>query len=381
MPLNKQISTKGKLLLPVLLVNVIFNSWGALPLKKTATAAVLPEAHQPIQQLPNNVINAEIDIFSGLSSEFSSGRSTPQEIARVSALWESKEIRGIYMSRYQITNRADEATIRGRVRYYKQQGINTIIHGVWGNGCTMYPSAVMSKAFGTRSCPNEFQDQWLDWLLDEAHIQGMQVHAYFEKGIKLDRNSPIFDHAVTNNWFVPGVDRTYAGIDHYVLDVQNPAVSGFFEKILTEFVTKYPTVDAVQWDDYLGYHSDVAGGVDRTASLTSFVQRMRTGMKQANSDVSFDVCHHNPYWGARYFAADWANWGADRAFIQAYNDANFNDEVSYVENYDGIAISDTQLHRMGQILDNPNIKSVLIFPMSGDPEAAARRVNATVRGR
>ncbi|MEO0770030.1 MAG: family 10 glycosylhydrolase, partial [Cyanobacteria bacterium J06649_4] len=274
MPLKKQITLRGSFLLPALLANVVLNSLGVSIGKESAIAST----GSALFALPNNVVNAaevlfdraahlenetiessvdaDLDIFSGLP--------TTQEIAQVSALWESKEVRGIYMSRYQITNRASEQTIRDRVRYYKSQGINTIIHGVWGNGCTMYRSAVMSKTFGTSSCPNEFQDQWLDWLIDEAHAQGMQVHAYFEKGIKLDRNSPIYNHARTNGWFVQGVDRTYAEIDHYVLDVDNPAVSSFFEKILAEFVSQYPTVDAVQWDDYLGYHSALPGSSSRT---------------------------------------------------------------------------------------------------------------------
>ena len=96
--------------------------------------------------------------------------------------WEQKAFRGIYISRYQITNNASEQMIRDRVRHYRAQGINTIIHGVAGNGCTMYKSEVMQQTFGYDSCPNLFQDPWLDWLIDEAHKQGMQVHAYFEKG-------------------------------------------------------------------------------------------------------------------------------------------------------------------------------------------------------
>ena len=47
-----------------------------------------------------------------------------------------------------------------------------------------------------------------------------------------------------------------------------------FKKMLAEFVTKYPQIDAVQWDDYLGYHAELPGKVDRTASLTKFVQQM-----------------------------------------------------------------------------------------------------------
>jgi len=375
MPLRNKVSLRGSLLLPVLLVNVIFNSWGGPQLERKATAAVISASEQDaLDSADADAINAEIDIFSGLFSEFSS----PQDIARASALWESKEVRGIYMSRYQITNRANEQTIRRRVRYYKQQGINTIIHGVWGNGCTMYPSAVMSKTFGMRSCPNEFQDQWLDWLLDEAHAQGMQVHAYFEKGIKLDRNSPIFDIAVANNWFVPGVDRTYAGIDHYVLDVQNPQVSSFFENVLTEFVSRYPTIDAVQWDDYVGYHEELPGEKekDRTAALTGFMRSLRDAVKQNNPNVSFDVCHHNPYWGKRYFDADWANWNVDRAFIQVYNDDNFAEEMGYVRQHEGIAIADNQFNRLSELASNPNVKSVLLFPSEGNPEETAAKFKA-----
>ncbi|MEI2582653.1 family 10 glycosylhydrolase [Scytonema sp. PRP1] len=296
---------------------------------------------------------------------------TPQTTALPQTPWEKKVIRGIYLSRYQVTNNADEKTIRERVRYYRSQGINTIIHGVWGNGCTMYNSEVMQQTLGYRSCPNQFQEQWLDWLIDEAHKQGMQVHAYFEKGIKIDKNSPIYDLATSRRWIVPGVDKTYVGIDHYVLDVQIPEVASFFKNILVEFVQKYPKIDAVQWDDYLGYYAELPGKVDRTSNLTNLLQEMITAMKQANSTVSFDICHHNPYWAKRYFAADWQNWNVDRVFIQAYNEANFQEELNYAKNYAGIAITDRQLHRLKELVDNQAIKSILVFPLSGKPEETA----------
>lgn len=380
MPSFSHILGRGSLVFSVLCATVGVGYLGLSQLNKqlekpalAATVTLNPDV------VGDGVVNANADLFLPLANP-----EAAAQLAQVTAssLWHEKEIRGIYMSRYQITNNADEQTIRNRVRYYKQQGINTIIHGVWGNGCTMYDSGVMLKTFGVAHCPeNQFQSQWLDWLIDEAHLQGMQVHAYFEKGIKLDANSHIFTLAQNNGWFVPGVDRTYSSVDHYVLDVNNPAVSRLFEQILAEFVQRYPTVDAVQWDDYLGYYAEVGGGVDRTSHLTDFVQRMRTGMKAVNPNVSFDLCHHNPYWGARYFAADWANWGADRVFIQAYNDANFYAELDYIERYEGVAISDNQLHRLEHIINNPNIKSVLIFPAAGDPVSAARRVNATITGR
>jgi uncharacterized lipoprotein YddW (UPF0748 family) len=303
---------------------------------------------------------------------------TPKQSPSPQTPWEQKKIRGIYLSRYQATNNASEQTIRERVRYYRSQGINTIIHGVWGNGCTMYNSDVMQQTFGYKSCPNQFQEKWLDWLIDEAHKQGMQVHAYFEKGIKIDKNSPIFDLAISKRWIVPGVDKTYAGIDHYVLDVEIPEVANLFRKISVEFVQKYPTIDAVQWDDYLGYHADLPGKVDRTTGLTNFVRQMRADIKTANPKVSFDLCHHNPYWGKRYFAADWSNWDVDRVFIQTYNDANFSQELDYAEKYEGVAISDQQLSRLKELVNNPKIKSVLLFPTSGKPEETAASIKKSL---
>ena len=307
-----------------------------------------------------------------------SANAEPMAWPTLPANWASKEMRGIYISRYAVTNRASEKMIRDRVRYYKAQGINTIIHGVWGNGCTMYKSEVMQQTLGYSSCPNLFQDDWLNWLIDEAHRQGMEVHAYFEKGIKLDKNSPIFDLATQKKWLVPGIDKTYAGVDHYLLDVEKPEVAKYFHEIQAEFVRKYPTIDAVQWDDYLGYHEEISGGVDRTQALTAFVLGLRNAVKQTNPKVSFDVCHHNPYWGKRYFDADWKNWNVDRAFIQAYDDKNFAVELGYIEQSEGIAVSDDQFSRLESLANNPNVKSVFLFPSNGNPEETAARFKQAV---
>ncbi len=299
---------------------------------------------------------------------------TPQAPQTTPTPWDKKPIRGIYISRYQVTNNASEEKIREEVRHYHSQGINTIIHGVWGNACTMYKSEVMQKTFGYESCPNLFRDRWLDWLIDEAHKHDIEVHAYFEKGIKIDKNSPIFDLAIERKWVVPGVDRTYPGIEHYILDVEIPEVADFFRDILVEFVQKYPQIDAAQWDDYLGYHAELPGKVDRTNKLTTFTQEMIGAMKQANPKVSFDLCHHNPYWAKTYFAADWEKWNVDRVFIQAYNDKNFTEEVNYAQKYDGIAISDEQLHRLPEVIANKKIKGILVFPNANAPEDTASKL-------
>ncbi len=366
-------------LLPDNIGRLLPNDQQTIPIAQQLTVPILPST--PTQRIPvaNSPAPQIPPIEAPTAKPQASPLSVPPKKSSLQVGWEKKAIRGIYLSRYQATNNASEQAIRDRVRYYRKQGMNTIIHGVWGNGCTMYNSTVMQQTFGYKSCPNQFQDQWLDWLIDEAHKQGMQVHAYFEKGIKIDKNSPIFDLAISKRWIVPGVDKTYAGIDHYVLDVEIPEVANLFKKISVEFVQKYPTINAVQWDDYLGYHADLPGKVDRTARLTRFVRQMRSGIKQVNPAVSFDLCHHNPYWGKRYFAADWQNWNVDRVFIQVYNDANFNQELEYAKNYAGVAISEKQLYRLKALVGNAKIKGVLVFPYAGKPEEAASLVKKTLQ--
>ncbi|MEA5576423.1 hypothetical protein [Anabaena sp. UHCC 0451] len=66
-------------------------------------------------------------------------------------------------------------------------------------------------------------------------------------------------------------------------------------------------------------------------------------------------------------------------FIQAYNDANFQEELNYVKNSAGIAISDQQFHRLKELVDNPDIKSILIFPGSGKPEETAANVSRLIQ--
>ncbi|MEL6137910.1 MAG: family 10 glycosylhydrolase [Cyanobacteria bacterium J06628_6] len=360
----------------------IGNAIANLPLSQTATPASPPPTTAPPVQDIVKITAPSTPVEEAAQAVPTPAPAPPyqttQDAIAPQTPWQQKEIRGIYLSRYQATNNASEQAIRERVRYYQAQGFNTIIHGVWGNGCTMYPSEVMQQTFGMRSCPNQFQDDWIDWLIDEAHQQGMQVHAYFEKGIKLDENSPIFDEAIASRWIVPGVDRTYPAVDHYLLDVEDPKVASFFNNILVEFVQKYPEIDAVQWDDYLGYHDDLPGKVDRTEQLTAFVRALEADMKAANPDVSFDICHHNPYWGARHFAADWDNWNVDRAFIQIYNDDNFAEEIAYAEQYAGVAITENQLHRLDALVNNDKIGSILVFPAAGQPEEAAVKVSDAI---
>jgi uncharacterized lipoprotein YddW (UPF0748 family) len=293
-----------------------------------------------------------------------------------------QRIVGMYFGRHLVRNHQDEQSVRSQVRYYHKQGINTLIVGVWGNGCAMYHSKVTKKLFGRSSCPNKFPAHWLDWTIDEAHKQGMQVHGYFERGIKIDSGSPIYKHAVARNWFVPGVDRTYPGLDQRVFDVENPEVIALYHGVMTEFVTRYHSIDAVQWDDFLAYSVTLPGENSpqemlrqRAAKLTKFTNNLVKSTKQANPKVSFDLCALNPGWSKSKYSADWKQWHVDRSFVELYNEPTFEKELAkYAEKSDGIAITDRQLNRLPKLLKDSKIKGILIFPLDTNQRTAAKNV-------
>lgn len=53
-------------------------------------------------------------------------------------------------------------------------------------------------------------------------------------------------------------------------------------------------------------------------------------------------------------------------FIQAYNETNFQEELNYAKNYPGIAITEQQLYRVKDLVNNDTIKDVLVFHHTGE---------------
>jgi uncharacterized lipoprotein YddW (UPF0748 family) len=134
----------------------------SLQIFSVVLGTILGAGAQLTPQLSNSTVDLKTaKVLSDISDIFFVKPAIASPPTAPQTLWQTKEIRGIYLSRFQVTGDANEQTIRERVRYYKAQGINTIIHGVWGNGCPMYNSEVMQEKFGMESCPNAFQENWL----------------------------------------------------------------------------------------------------------------------------------------------------------------------------------------------------------------------------
>lgn len=51
-------------------------------------------------------------------------------------------------------------------------------------------------------------------------------------------------------------------------------------------------------------------------------------------------------------------------------------ELDYIKKYDDIAITDKQFHRLPKIIDNKQIKSLLVFALFGKPEQTAAELKS-----
>lgn len=60
-----------------------------------------------------------------------------------------------------------------------------------------------------------------------------------------------------------------------------------------------------------------------------------------------------------------------RSPLGYYLGRSFRRSVAYLEQYGGVAIAETQIHRLKALVENSKIKNILIFPIGGDPEKAA----------
>jgi hypothetical protein len=93
------------------------------PKPSVSTSIVNPDSRK-VQAIPIDISTTKpqaspLPVTAQKSSPFSDSKQPlASSLPLPQTPWNKKAIRGIYLSRYQVTNNADEQTIRSRVRYY-----------------------------------------------------------------------------------------------------------------------------------------------------------------------------------------------------------------------------------------------------------------------
>lgn len=156
-----------------------------------------------------------------------------------------------------ITNVGSEAlksraNIKKAVQQCRDNGLNHIFVVVWNGGYTLYPSAVQETYIGVRQHPDFIGRDPLQEIIEEGHVVGLKVHAWFEFGFS-------YAYKDSNNLWLqryPGwVGRNNQGKllqknGFFWWNALHPSPQNFIKSMVLEVVSNYK-VDGVQGDDRL----------------------------------------------------------------------------------------------------------------------------------
>lgn len=192
-------------------------------------------------------------------------------------------------------------------------GINTVFFQVKPDGTALWPSRILpwsDTLTGTIGQDPGYDP--LQFMLDEAHRRGMQVHAWFNP-YRVSTNIKSSTVAELNRTvslnpasvFVLHRDWVRTAGDRYVLDPGIPEVRDWITSIVAEVVSRYP-VDGVQFDDYFytetpgsrlqdeqtfrRYGQGFASKADwRRHNTQLLIENVSRTIKQINPNVAFGV--------------------------------------------------------------------------------------------
>ena len=161
-------------------------------------------------------------------------------------------VRGVW-----ITNVASDALrsreqIQNTVRRCKEYGFNHLFVVVWNGGYTLYPSRVQKKYIRIAQDPAFAGRDPLREIVEEAHAQGVKVHAWFEFGFSYAYRDS------NNRWlqrYPEWVGRNNKGEllqknGFYWWNALHPGPQQLLLSLIEEVVKQYE-VDGVQGDDRL----------------------------------------------------------------------------------------------------------------------------------
>lgn len=262
----------------------------------------------------------------------------------------TEPVRGVW-----VTNVASDALrsreqIQKAVLRCKEFGLNHLFVVVWNGGYTLYPSEVQQQYIGVAQHPDFAGRDPLLEMVEEAHAQGLKVHAWFEFGFS-------YAHRDSNNRWLQRYPE-WAGRNNkggllqkngfYWWNALHPGPQRLLQSLVTEVVRKYD-VDGVQGDDRLpampsegGYdeytiklyaNENEGAGVPqdpkqkqwvqwKADKLSLFGKSLYTSVKAIRSSCMVSWAPSIYPWSKEEYLQDWPRWleggYADAVFPQLY---------------------------------------------------------------
>jgi len=259
-------------------------------------------------------------------------------------VWDTAALRGVWVTTTASAALNSRANIKEMVTNCKVAGINNIFMVVYNNQRTMYPSTVMNRLIGRPILESMAGRDPLQECIEEAHAQGLKVHAWFEYGFaaSFSANGGAIV-AAKPNWASRNSSGNLVvknGFDW--LNALHPEVQQFMTDLFIEVATKY-NVDGLQGDDrmpampteggYDPYTVDLYkaenGGASppanfanaswinwRANKLTDYLRRLRNEVKAIKPTIKFTVSPSPFPFGLTEYLQDWPKW-VDSGYVDA----------------------------------------------------------------
>ncbi len=260
------------------------------------------------------------------------------------------QVRGVWVTNVASDALTSREKIKECVQICKASGFTDIFMVTYNNAKTMYRSKIMDSLWGYAIDSKYGSRDPLQEMIEEAHAQGLKVHAWFEFGFSssYDAKGGIIVQkkphwaAITNE----GKLATKNKFDW--LNAFHPEVQQYMKSLLLEVVRNY-NVDGVQGDDRLPANPSTAGYDSLTVAiykaqhnnqpppkdyknaawlqwrsdlLTNFLGQLYTDIKKIKPNVLVTMAPSIYPWSKEEYLQDWPTWVqkgyVDQVFPQVY---------------------------------------------------------------
>jgi len=258
-------------------------------------------------------------------------------------VWDPNALRGVWVTNVASTALDSRDNIKLTVQNCKKAGINNIFIVTYNNGRTIYPSAIMNNLIGKPIMERFAGRDPLKEMIEEAKLEGIKVHAWFEYGFSSSYSANGGDIiAAKPKWAGRDIDGKLLvknGFDW--LNAFDPEVQNFMISLFKEVVTNYD-IDGVQGDDRLpalpstgGYDAytvnmfKAENGFDppanyrdafwvdwRAKKLNAFMKKLRNEVKAVKPNVMLTMSPSPFPWGRDEYLQDWPTW-VDSGWVDA----------------------------------------------------------------
>lgn len=294
-------------------------------------------------------------------------------------VWDPNALRGMWVTTTASSALNSRANIKQMVTDCKAAGINNIFMVVYNQARTMYPSQVMNNLIGKPILESMTGRDPLQECIEEAHAQGLKVHAWFEYGFASSfsqNGGPIV--AAKPHWAARDINGALVvknGFDW--LNPIHPEVQQFMTDLFMEVVSKY-NVDGVQGDDRMpampttgGYDAYTValyraenGGANppnnftntawikwRADKLSDYLKTLRDAVKARKPNMQFTVSPSPFPFGLNEYLQDWPTW-VDRELVDAILPQCYRRDIT---SYTALLTQQKGLHRNAKVAFWPGV--------------------------